>query len=131
MRDSLNKVNTVFSEDTQRGTDRIVRIILQGTSNFSIFFFFLLLLLLCDSTLPASLVCPSSMSPFFLKSVPSLFTTPSQSLNSHINLKTDVNELEVATRQRPGTNRSESKLKLINKKLKKLDAAFSELLTYF
>lgn len=30
LRDSLNKVNTVFSEDTQRGTDRIVRIILQG-----------------------------------------------------------------------------------------------------
>ena len=37
----------------------------------------------------------------------------------------------MAARQRPGTNRSESKLKLINKKLKKLDAAFSELLTYF
>ncbi len=72
LRDSLNKVNTVFSEDTQRGTDRIVRIILQ-----------------------------------------------------------DVNELEVAARQRPGTTRSDAKLKLINKKLKKLDAAFSELLTYF
>ncbi|GAB5037520.1 Hypothetical protein NocV09_08400130 [Nannochloropsis oceanica] len=72
LRDSLNKVNTVFSEDTQRGTDRIVRIILQ-----------------------------------------------------------DVNELEVAARQRPGTTRSDTKLKLINKKLKKLDDAFSELLTYF
>lgn len=72
LRDSLNKVNTVFSEDTQRGTDRIVRIILQ-----------------------------------------------------------DVNELEAAGRQRPNTTRSDAKLKLINKKLKKLDAAFSELLTYF
>ncbi|EWM22295.1 hypothetical protein Naga_100933g3 [Nannochloropsis gaditana] len=72
LRDSLNKVNTVFSEDTQRGTDRIVRIILQ-----------------------------------------------------------DVNELEAATRQRPGTQRSDTKLKLITKKLKKLDAAFAELLTYF
>lgn len=42
-----------------------------------------------------------------------------------------MNELEAATRQRPNTNRSDSKLKFINKKLKKLDAAFSELLTYF
>jgi hypothetical protein len=42
-----------------------------------------------------------------------------------------VNELEAATRQRPGTQRSDTKLKLITKKLKKLDAAFAELLTYF
>jgi hypothetical protein len=72
LRDSLNKVNTVFSEDTQRGTDRIVRIILQ-----------------------------------------------------------DVNELEQASRLRPGYPRSDSKVKVIQKKLKKLDAAFEELLAFF
>jgi hypothetical protein len=72
LRDSLNKVNTVFSEDTQRGTDRIVRIILQ-----------------------------------------------------------DVNELEQASRQRPGVDRSSNKVTFINKKLKKLEAAFDELLAYF
>jgi len=73
LRDSLNKVNNaVFSEDTQRGTDRLVRIILQ-----------------------------------------------------------DVNELEMASRVKPGTQRSDNKIALINKKLNKLDNAFAELLAFF
>lgn len=42
-----------------------------------------------------------------------------------------MNELEAATRQRPGVPRSPKKLQLINKKLTKLEAAFSEILTYF
>lgn len=72
LRDSLNKVNSVFSEDTQRGTDRLVRIILQ-----------------------------------------------------------DVNELEAASRKRPGVDRSDKKVGAITKKLTKLTGAFDELLTYF
>ena len=72
LRDSLNKLNTVFSEDTQRGTDRLVRIILQ-----------------------------------------------------------DVNELEQASRQRPGAPRSSKKIVFITKKLTKLQGAFDELLAYF
>ena len=36
LRDSLNKVNTVFSEDTQRGTDRLVRIILQDVNELEV-----------------------------------------------------------------------------------------------
>lgn len=43
----------------------------------------------------------------------------------------DVNELEAATRQRPGVPRSDKKVLLINKKLTKLEAAFNEILTYF
>lgn len=43
----------------------------------------------------------------------------------------DVNELEAATRQRPGVPRSPKKVQLINKKLTKLEAAFNEILTYF
>lgn len=72
LRDSLNKINSVFSEDTQRGTDRLVRLILQ-----------------------------------------------------------DVNELEAASRKRPGVERSDKRVVQISKKLTKLDGAFGEILSYF
>merc|ERR1712146_552642 len=32
LRDTLNQVNTVFDEDTQKGTDRLVRVILQDVN---------------------------------------------------------------------------------------------------
>lgn len=79
MRDSLNKVNTVFSEDTQRGTDRIVRIILQGM------FFFLNLQLPFLPTSPTMRLYSPSLSCLSLLHVSLLSQNLSaSSLNSHI-----------------------------------------------
>jgi len=71
LREDLNTLNTAFDEDTQRGTDRLVRLIMQ-----------------------------------------------------------DVTELETANRQKPGVERSEKRLAIMNGKLDKLSKAFSDYLAF-
>jgi len=71
LRSTLNTVNTAFDEDTQRGTDRLIRIIMQ-----------------------------------------------------------DITELEQANAQKQGVPRSERRLDTMNKKLTKLDQAFSDYLAF-
>lgn len=71
LRQDLNTLNTAFDEDTQRGTDRLVRLIMQ-----------------------------------------------------------DVTELETANKQKPGVQRSEKRLAIMNGKLEKLNKAFSDYLAF-
>ena len=71
MRDDLNTLNTAFDEDTQRGTDRLIRAIVQ-----------------------------------------------------------DVNEVEIANKQKPGVPRSEIRLGNLKNKVGKLSKAFEEYLAF-
>lgn len=71
VRSELNTINAAFDEDTQRGTDRIIRNILQ-----------------------------------------------------------DITEVETANKQKDGVARSERRLDILKGKLVKLDAGFSEFLSF-
>lgn len=72
IRAALNTANTALDEDTQRGTDRLVRNIIQ-----------------------------------------------------------DISELEAANYLKPGVTRSERKIEIMNRKLQKLEAAFSDFSKFF
>jgi len=71
LRQDLNTLNSAFDEDTQRGTDRLIRVILQ-----------------------------------------------------------DINELEIANKQKEGVPRSERRLGNMVAKLKKLEKAFTDYLAF-